>query len=67
MRELPTVPCRTCGEPTIFTGTRQCDDCHEVEGRLAGYLRRGGDAALAFVLDAVRADRASARRPGGLV
>jgi hypothetical protein len=44
------VPCKTCGEPTDYLGTRQCNDCHEVEMRLEGYLRRGGAKARLFVL-----------------
>jgi hypothetical protein len=53
MTDIPTVPCKTCGEPTTFTGTRQCNFCHEVEIRLDGYLRRGGAKARLFVLRAL--------------
>lgn len=48
-REDETVPCRTCGEDTRMTGTQLCDWCYETETRLAGYLRRGGEKARAFV------------------
>lgn len=48
-REKPTVSCKTCGEPTTFTGTKQCNGCHEVEMRLGEYLRNGGVNARAFV------------------
>lgn len=30
---LPTVPCRWCGEPTTYCGTRECDPCHNVASR----------------------------------
>ena len=49
MVEIATVPCRTCGEPTTFTGTKQCDDCHEVETRITGYIQRGGVKAKRFL------------------
>jgi len=43
------VPCETCGDPTPMVGssagTKRCNDCWEVEGRLARYLARGGDRA----------------------
>jgi hypothetical protein len=35
-----TVPCETCGTPTLMTGTKRCDGCWEVEHRLADYIRR---------------------------
>lgn len=31
---IPEVPCDICGKPTIFAGTRRCDDCWEVERKL---------------------------------
>lgn len=54
---IPTVPCKTCGEATTFTGTKLCNACWEVERSLGQYLQRGGPHAYAFVaraLDAVR-------------
>lgn len=39
------VPCETCGDPTDKTGTKRCDGCWEVEHRLDGYVRDGGDVA----------------------
>jgi hypothetical protein len=36
--ERETVPCDTCGQPTPYKGTRRCDNCWEVESRLAAYL-----------------------------
>ena len=35
--ELPTVPCATCGQPTTYTGTKRCNNCHEVETRIVSY------------------------------
>lgn len=35
----PTVPCDVCGTPTTFLGTRRCNNCWEVESRLAQYLK----------------------------
>jgi hypothetical protein len=43
-----TVSCSTCGEQTM-SDTKKCDNCREVETRLAQYLFDGGTAARAFV------------------
>jgi len=32
------VPCKTCGEPTDYTGTKRCVNCWTVERRLEKYL-----------------------------
>lgn len=34
MNEKETVPCGLCGKPTMMTGTRRCDGCWELEGRI---------------------------------
>lgn len=34
--EMPTIPCKYCGEPTVMLGTRQCNNCWEVSSRI-GY------------------------------
>jgi len=34
-----TIPCETCGQPTIYKGTKRCNSCWEVENRLPGYLK----------------------------
>jgi ribosomal protein L37E len=34
-----TVPCKRCGEPTSYLGTKLCNNCWEVEHRLDLYLR----------------------------
>jgi hypothetical protein len=47
------VDCKTCGCPTNMTGTKLCDGCWEVERRLVGYLRDGGDKARQFVFAAI--------------
>jgi len=31
---MSTIPCRICGEPTIMLGTKLCDRCWELEGRI---------------------------------
>lgn len=36
---IETVPCKTCGTPTPYLGTRLCDNCFEVERRLEDYLK----------------------------
>lgn len=41
-----TVPCDTCKEPTTFTGTKRCNNCYEVEGRLSTYLRSARGRSL---------------------
>jgi hypothetical protein len=46
--------CETCGDRTMMTATKRCDGCHEVEVRLEGYLRMGGDKAKRFVLEALK-------------
>jgi hypothetical protein len=43
----PTVPCEICGDPTIFTGTKRCCRCWEVEARLKGYLANAKGQAYA--------------------
>jgi hypothetical protein len=45
----PTTACETCGQQTPMLGTRRCDRCWELEGRLANYLANGGAKAAAFV------------------
>ncbi len=51
MFKVEEVPCETCGVPTTFTGTKRCNDCWEVEARIAGYLRRGGLRAKRLIRD----------------
>ncbi len=36
MIELPTTPCKFCGEPTQMLGMKQCDHCWEVSSRVGG-------------------------------
>lgn len=31
LKPLPTVPCKYCGTPTTYTGTKQCDPCHNAQ------------------------------------
>jgi hypothetical protein len=38
MRERPTVPCKVCGTPTPYTGTKLCNNCFETTGRLSNTL-----------------------------
>ena len=33
------IPCEVCGRPTLYMGTRRCNNCWEVERRLEDYLR----------------------------
>jgi hypothetical protein len=42
MIERETIPCETCGKPTVYTGTRRCNNCWEVEGRLPTYMQSPG-------------------------
>lgn len=39
------APCKTCGRPTIKQRDSRCAQCREVEHRLTGYLRDGGQKA----------------------
>ena len=41
-----TVPCETCGKPTLMEGTKRCDGCYEVESRLSDYLKTPGGRAF---------------------
>jgi len=34
-----TVPCETCGKSTPYLGTKRCNNCWEVEGRFATYMK----------------------------
>ena len=36
---MTTIPCEICGKATSFTGTKRCNNCWEVEGRLPDYLQ----------------------------
>jgi hypothetical protein len=35
-----TVPCKRCGDETRMLGTKLCDNCWELESRLAGLWAR---------------------------
>lgn len=48
------VKCEVCGSDRGLSGTKRCDGCWEVEHRLAGYLRTGGEEARLFVIEALR-------------
>lgn len=39
--EVESCPCGLCGKPTLMTGTKRCDNCWEMEGR----IRRSPDIA----------------------
>jgi hypothetical protein len=47
------VACETCGRPCFKSKHPRCDGCWEVEHRLDGYLRDGGDAASVVLLQAI--------------
>ena len=49
------VPCVTCGRPYDMIGSKRpaCVGCWEVEHRLDGYLRDGGDAAVEQLVGAL--------------
>ena len=51
--DKPTCPCKTCGEATTETATKQCRPCWEVESRLVAYLQRGGENAKIFIATAM--------------
>lgn len=55
----PTVPCGICGAQTPMTGTKRCDWCWEIEGR----IRRNPERAQQ-ILDALQeqAKKAAPRR-----
>lgn len=53
LSDAELAACETCGRPTDKTGTKRCDGCWEVEHRLDGYLRDGGDAAVGQLVDAL--------------
>jgi len=41
------VPCEICGQSTIYTGTKRCTNCWEVEHRLPEYLKNARGQAFA--------------------
>jgi hypothetical protein len=46
-------PCETCGQPIQGAGAKFCDGCWEVEHRLDGYLRDGGEKAQRKLAEAL--------------
>ena len=44
---MSTTPCKTCGKPTTYAGTKLCDSCWNVERNLADYLKSPGGQAFA--------------------
>jgi len=47
----PHTPCKTCEKPTHMRGTKLCNNCWEVEGRLEEYIKskNGRDILLALL------------------
>lgn len=43
---IPYVHCETCDRFTSYIGTRRCNGCWEVEGRLRAYARSENGRAL---------------------
>ena len=39
---LKEIPCKFCTKPTKMVGTKMCDDCWEVEHRLARFIQSEG-------------------------
>jgi hypothetical protein len=48
-----SAPCESCGGRAAPDCAR-CDNCWEVERRLASFLRSGGERARQFVIEALR-------------
>ena len=51
MIESEWIPCKTCGNPTTFLGTKLCNGCWEVQVRLTSYLNN--ETAIQFVSEAL--------------
>ena len=51
MIESEWIPCKTCGDPTTFPGTKLCNGCWEVQTRLQSYLNNKN--AIQFVSEAL--------------
>ena len=51
MIESEWIPCKTCGDPTTFLGTKLCNGCWEVQTRLQSYLNN--ENAIRFVSGAL--------------
>jgi hypothetical protein len=58
-----TVPCETCGKPTIHLGTKRCNGCWEVESRLGEYLKspNGREFARKLLLEHRRSENFTAQ------
>jgi hypothetical protein len=52
-QNLEMVDCETCGKRTPYTGTKRCNLCWAVEGKLLDYLKsiKGRDFVAAALKD----------------
>ena len=61
MIESEWIPCKTCGDPTTFLGTKLCNGCWEVQTRLQSYLNN--ENAIRFVSEALNKIQATPPEP----
>lgn len=61
-KKLPTVPCKWCGTETPMLGTKMCNNCWELDGRVT----RNPDTTLRMMVQGMGADgfRALLKRNG---
>ena len=53
MLDDETVPCKFCGEPTIYTATKLCNNCWEFEHRIDQFI--SNENGLNFVIQKIKA------------
>ena len=53
MLDDETVPCKFCGEPTIYTATKLCNNCWEFEHRIDQFISNKN--GLNFVIQKIKA------------
>lgn len=52
IHEEKTVPCSVCSQATPFTGTKLCNNCWEVKGRIEKFI--SNDNGLLFIIRKVK-------------
>ena len=58
--EPETTPCKWCGQPTTYLGTKECDPCHNGRNYLPYLLR--SEKGRAYVRDALTGVEGDAMR-----
>lgn len=48
------VSCRICGDDTTYSGTRLCNGCYEVDGRMPSFIKKADTEYLRRLRDKIR-------------